>query len=174
MKKIAVWLHRIEDAVLVLILLSMILLAGYDILARTLFGGGEGWIPPLLRVMVLWLGLLGALLATRSREHIAIDLISKLGGPTLNRIASVVTLLFAAVICALIGWYSGLYVEMAYEFEDIAFAEVPAWIMQLIIPFSFGLMAVRFFIQSISAAIYGPETEATPATDNVVAPEKVA
>jgi len=166
MKKIAVWLHRIEDAVLVLLLLSMIVLAGYDILARTLFGGGESWIPPLLRVMVLWLGLLGALLATRSREHIAIDLISKLGGPTLNRIASVVTLLFAAVVSGLIGWHSGRYVEMAYEFQDIAFAEIPAWPLQLVIPFSFGLMALRFLVQGISAAVYGPVVETAQATDN--------
>ncbi|WP_301387165.1 TRAP transporter small permease subunit, partial [Thalassolituus sp. UBA2590] len=79
MKRLVQWLHRLEDSVLVLLLLAMIILAGYDILARSIFGGGVSWIPPLLRVMVLWIGLLGALLATRSREHISIDLISKLG-----------------------------------------------------------------------------------------------
>ena len=109
MKRLVQWLHRLEDSVLVLLLLAMIILAGYDILARSIFGGGVSWIPPLLRVMVLWIGLLGALLATRSREHISIDLISKLGGPTLNRIASTVTLLFAAIVCGLVGWFSGQY-----------------------------------------------------------------
>lgn len=152
MKQLVQWLHRLEDSVLVLLLLAMILLAGYDILARSIFGGGVSWIPPLLRVMVLWIGLLGALLATRSREHISIDLISKLGGPTLNRIASTVTLLFAAVVCGLVGWYSGQYVQLAFEFQDIAFADIPAWPLQLIIPFTFGLMGLRFFIQAIAAA----------------------
>ena len=152
MKRLVQWLHRLEDAVLVLLLLAMIVLAGYDILARSIFGGGVSWIPPLLRVMVLWIGLLGALLATRSREHISIDLISKLGGPTLNRIASTVTLLFAAIVCGLVGWFSGQYVHLAFEYQDIAFAEIPAWPLQLIIPFTFGLMGLRFFIQSISAA----------------------
>ena len=152
MKQLVQWLHRLEDSVLVLLLLAMILLAGYDILARSIFGGGVSWIPPLLRVMVLWIGLLGALLATRSREHISIDLISKLGGPTLNRIASTVTLLFAAVVCGLVGWYSGQYVQLAFEFQDIAFADIPAWPLQLIIPFTFGLMGLCFFIQGIAAA----------------------
>lgn len=147
------WLHRIEDSVLVLLLLAMIILAGYDILARSLFGGGASWIPPLLRVMVLWIGLLGALLATRSQEHISIDLISKLGGQRLNRIASTVTRAFAAVVCCLIGWYSAQYVELAFEFQDIAFADIPAWPLQLIIPFSFGLMALRFLLQSITTAM---------------------
>ena len=152
MKRLVQWLHRLEDCVLVLLLLAMILLAGYDILARSIFGGGVSWIPPLLRVMVLWIGLLGALLATRSREHISIDLISRLGGPTLNRIASTITLLFAAVVCGLVGWFSGQYVQLAFEFQDIAFADIPAWPLQLIIPFTFGLMGLRFFIQGIAAA----------------------
>src|SRR5690554_7174070 len=59
-------LHIIEDTILVTLLLAMILLAGYDILARTLFGGGVAWISPILKIMVLWVGLLGALLATRT------------------------------------------------------------------------------------------------------------
>jgi len=152
MKRLVQWLHRLEDGVLVLLLLAMIVLAGYDILARSIFGGGVSWIPPLLRVMVLWIGLLGALLATRSREHISIDLISRLGGPTLNRIASTITLLFAAVVCGLVGWFSGQYVQLAFEYQDIAFADIPAWPLQLIIPFTFGLMGLRFFIQGIAAA----------------------
>ncbi|WP_301387164.1 TRAP transporter small permease, partial [Thalassolituus sp. UBA2590] len=78
--------------------------------------------------------------------------ISKLGGPTLNRIASTVTLLFAAIVCGLVGWYSGQYVQLAFEFQDIAFADIPAWPLQLIIPFTFGLMGLRFFIQGIAAA----------------------
>lgn len=152
MKRLVQWLHRLEDGVLVLLLLAMIVLAGYDILARSIFGGGVSWIPPLLRVMVLWIGLLGALLATRSREHISIDLISRLGGPTLNRIASTITLLFAAVVCGLVGWFSSQYVQLAFEYQDIAFADIPAWPLQLIIPFTFGLMGLRFFIQGIAAA----------------------
>ncbi len=152
MKRLVQWLHRLEDSVLVLLLLAMIILAGYDILARSIFGGGVSWIPPLLRVMVLWIGLLGALLAPRSREHISIDLISRLGGPTLNRIASTITLLFAAVVCGLVGWFSGQYGPLAFEFQDSAFAGIPAWPLQLIIPFTFGLMGLRFFIQGIAAA----------------------
>tara|TARA_B110000008_G_scaffold152928_1_gene154075 strand:+ start:93 stop:572 length:480 start_codon:yes stop_codon:yes gene_type:complete len=153
MKRLLVLVHRLEDSILVLLLLAMILLAGYDILARTLFGGGVSWIPPLLRVMVLWIGLLGALLATRSREHISIDLINRLGGPVLKKVSSVMTLIFASVVSGIVAWHSGKYVQMALEFGDMAFADVPAWPLQLIIPISFGLMALRFGIQSIQTLI---------------------
>lgn len=147
MKQLQRWVHKLEDSLLILCLLAMILLAGIDILARTLFGGGIAWIPPLLRALVLWLGLLGALLATRSQEHIAIDLISRLASPKIKRFLSMLSSIFAAAICFIIAWHSQLFVKTAYEFGDIAFAQVPAWPLQLIIPLSFFLMGIRFLLQ---------------------------
>ena len=71
-------LHRAEDALLVLLLSAMIALASTQILLRNLFDSGFVWIDPLLRVLVLWLGLIGATVATRNNRHIRIDLLSKL------------------------------------------------------------------------------------------------
>jgi len=161
MQRLLSALHKAEDTLLVSLLLAMIVLAGVDILARTLFGGGVLWIPPLLRIMVLWLGLLGALLATRSREHIAIDLINRLAPDSVARWLSVLTSLFAAVICALIAWHGQRFVQLAWEFGDVAFGRVPAWPLQLIIPISFGLMALRFAFQTVTAAL--GYTEKNPA-----------
>ena len=47
-------LHRAEDALLVLLLSTMILLAGTQIVLRNMLDTGVVWIDPLLRVMVLW------------------------------------------------------------------------------------------------------------------------
>ena len=103
MKKLLTLLHKAEDAILVLLLFIMIVLAGFDILARLLFGGGILWISPFLRVMVLWVGLFGALIATRSREHITIDLINRMAPDSVKRWLSVLTQAFAAFICGVIG-----------------------------------------------------------------------
>lgn len=157
MKKWLHTLHRIEDTVLVLLLLAMIVLAGVDILARTLFGGGIVWVQPLLRVMVLWLGLLGALLATRSREHIAIDLINRLAGHHTRRWLAVLTSVFAAFICLLLAWHAQAFVRFAFEFGDMAFARVPAWPLQLVIPLSFTLMGVRFALQGFNGLFANPQ-----------------
>ncbi|WP_430461240.1 TRAP transporter small permease [Thalassolituus sp. LLYu03] len=160
MKRLLTVLHRIEDGVLVALLLAMILLAGVDILARTLFGGGVVWVQPLLRVMVLWIGLLGALLATRTREHIAIDLTSRLAGPALKRVLAVITSAFAAFVCGVIAINAKEFVKLAYEFGDVAFAQVPAWPLQLIIPISFALMSLRFAVQALAAAAGRQQEEA--------------
>lgn len=158
MKKLLTLIHRLEDSILVLLLLAMIVLAGFDILARSLFGGGIAWIPPLLRIMVLWVGLLGALLATRTREHIGIDLINRLGGPIVKRVSAVLSLGFAAVVSGIVAWYSAAYVELAREFGDMAFGDIPAWPMQLIIPVSFGLMSLRFALQSLTSLVTPEES----------------
>ena len=146
-------IHRIEDGLLVALLLAMVILAGVDILARSLLGGGILWIPPLLRVMVLWLGLMGAVLATRSREHISIDLVNRLASPQVARWISVVTSAFTTVICAIVAISATEFVKVAKEFGDLAFDDIPAWPLQIIIPLSFGLMAIRFAIQTIQAAL---------------------
>lgn len=146
-------LHIIEDTILVTLLLAMILLAGYDILARTLFGGGVAWISPILKIMVLWVGLLGALLATRTKEHISIDIVGRLAPTFIKHLLSIVTSLISAAVCILIAWHSQEFVKFSKEFGDIAFARVPAWPLQIIIPISFAIMGLRFFLQSISAFV---------------------
>ena len=70
-------IHRIEDALLVLLLSIMIVLATTQILLRNFFDLGFVWADPLLRVMVLWLGMIGATVATRDNRHIRIDLLSQ-------------------------------------------------------------------------------------------------
>ncbi|MAS25138.1 MAG: C4-dicarboxylate ABC transporter permease [Oceanospirillaceae bacterium] len=150
MKKLLTLLHKAEDAILVLLLFIMIVLAGFDILARLLFGGGILWISPFLRVMVLWVGLFGALIATRSREHITIDLINRMAPDSVKRWLSVLTQAFAAFICGVIGWHSAEFVQAAWQYGDTVFGEVPAWPLQAIMPLTFSLMAVRFALQAIN------------------------
>ena len=64
------WLHKAEDLLLASVLFVMLFLAVADIAMRLITGGSLIWIPPVLQVLVLWLGLLGALLASRTQEQI--------------------------------------------------------------------------------------------------------
>lgn len=143
------WLHNVEDVLLALVLSIMLLLAITDIAMRLITGGSLIWIPPVLQILVLWLGLLGALLATRSQEHIAIDVISRFVGPLGKKVCGISGSLFAAIVCSLIAFFSIDFLQQSIEYSDIAFAQVPAWPLQLIIPFTFSLMALRFFLHTI-------------------------
>ena len=149
LKRLQRLLALIEDSILILALISLLGLALIDIGMRIVTGGGVIWIPPVLQVLVLWLGLLGALYASRSQEHIAIDVLSRFASAKGKRFIGLVTNIFAMIICLLVAWSAVDFVSISREYEDIAFANVPAWPLQIIIPITFGLMSLRFFGHAI-------------------------
>lgn len=136
----------LENSLMALLLLSMILLATGQIIMRNVWDTGLPWSDPLLRIMVLWLGLLGAMAATRNNEHISIDVLSRFLSPFWQRISRLVTDLFSATICAIIAYYATEFVLMEREDGMIAFANVPAWVCESIIPIGFAVMALRFLL----------------------------
>lgn len=137
-------IHVLEDGLLILTLGAMILLALLQIALRNFFDTGFEWSDALLRVLVLWLGLLGAIAATRQNRHISIDLISRLLPRAGRVITGLLSNLFSAAVCALISYHATRFVIMEYEDGITAFADVPAWVLESIIPLGFGLMALRF------------------------------
>jgi TRAP-type C4-dicarboxylate transport system permease small subunit len=62
--------YRIEDGILAAVLTLMIALAVVQILLRNFFGAGFIWGDMLVRILVLWIGLIGAMIATRQNKHI--------------------------------------------------------------------------------------------------------
>ena len=70
-------INRIEDAFLVGLLAFMIGLAFTQIVLRNGFSGGIIWADGLIRILVLWIGLVGAMVASRNGNHINIDIITK-------------------------------------------------------------------------------------------------
>ena len=143
-------IHRIEDALLVLLLSIMILLATTQILLRNFFDLGFVWADPLLRVMVLWLGMIGATVATRDNKHIRIDLLSRFFRRNTHRLIQSVIGQFSAWICLTIGWYGMLWIQLDYADGVTAVAGIPAWMLEIIVPISFALIGLRYFVMSVN------------------------
>lgn len=143
-------LARAERGLLALTLFTLIGLSVTQILLRNLVGTSWFWIDPFNRLLVLWLALLGALVATRRGEHIAIDALRHYLGGALRLWSERLALAAAALVTAGMAWYSGLFVLDEYRYATPAFAGLPAWPFQLIMPLAFGLMALRFAIQLVA------------------------
>jgi TRAP-type C4-dicarboxylate transport system permease small subunit len=155
--KIIASINKFEDALLVLILTTMILLAVFQIISRNLFSEGVVWIDPLLRMSVLWVGLAGAIVATRTDNHIRIDVFTKYLPERYLPIIQRAVYLFTMSVCLTIGWHAARFVYSEYEYGTMAFASVPAWSTALIIPVSFTLIAVRYALLLVTP--YNRETE---------------
>jgi len=92
-------LSWIERSLLVLMLAVITLLAFLQVILRNVFSEGILWADPLLRHMVLWMGFLGASLATQKEKHITIDLMTRFFRPPLTHLIRIATNLFASGVC---------------------------------------------------------------------------
>lgn len=142
-------LHRLENGVLIATLIAMLVMALTQIFLRNFFDTGIFWAETFLRILVLWVGVLGAMVATRENHHINIDVISRYLGQGKSSVVDLITNLFAAIICAVVAWYALKLVRFEYIDQTIAFGRVPMWVCQSILPFGFMVMAVRFVINGI-------------------------
>lgn len=147
-------INTVEDSLLVFLLSTMIILAVYQIISRNIFSAGVVWIDPLLRTLVLWVGLAGAVVATRSDNHIRIDIFAKYFPLSVQRYMLRIVYLFTLSICLLIGWHAARFVINEYEYGTIAFAGIPAWLAGIIIPISFTLIAIRYALLLFSPHIH--------------------
>ena len=67
----ALWVvHRLEETLLVSLLLAMICLAFAQIVLRNGFDDGIVWADSLLRIMVLWIALIGEIGRASCRERV--------------------------------------------------------------------------------------------------------
>lgn len=141
--------HFIEDALLVGLLFLMICMAVLQIFLRNFWGTGILWGDPLVRILVFWVAMIGAMIASRKGDHIRIDLIIRLIPEKMkaafNRLAHLTT----AAICAALAYYSGLFVLSEFRFGGIAFADIPVWVCEAIMPTAFTVMALRHLCLSI-------------------------
>lgn len=136
----------IEESILIVLMSAMILLSSTQILLRNAWDSGIAWGDPVLRILVLWVGLLGAMLATRYNKHIRIDILSRYLPRNWKRFSDSLTDLFSAIICGILAWHSGRFVHYEWMDGTEVFTGFPSWIAEVILPFGFGVIALRFLL----------------------------
>ena len=137
----------------------MILLASAQIFLRNLFDSSFSWGDPLLRILVLWVGLLGALAASRGNRQITVDVLTRLLQGRAKSAARAVASVFTAVVCGVLTYHAGRFVAMEYQEGTPAVAGLPAWLFELVMPFAFGLICVRYALEASThlRAVWRPE-----------------
>jgi len=131
----------------------MMVLAVGQIVLRELFSTGFVWADELIKLMVLWLAMVGSIAAARDNRHIRIDALSHILPETAIKLTRVLVDVFAAAVCVVIAWHTYRYLQLEIEFEDSVLIDTPAWIAHLIVPVAFALIAYRFLV-SIAWQLY--------------------
>ena len=122
----------------------MILMAFLQIILRNVFSTGISWGDSLVRYLVLWVGFIGASLASKEEKHITIEVFSRWFSGHGNRYLKGIPHLVSAIICGLLTFAAWTFVQNEAQMGGTTFLEIPVWIPQIIIPITFALMTLRF------------------------------
>jgi TRAP-type C4-dicarboxylate transport system permease small subunit len=144
-------IDRIETVLIVVFLSSMMILAFLQIFLRNVFTTGLVWGDMLLRNLVLWIGFIGATLATREGKHINIDIISRSFSPSVRGWVEFGIHLFSLLICGLLTYASLKFIRNEAQMGTATLLGIPIWILEVILPVTFALMSFRFALRSMKS-----------------------
>ncbi|WP_242339932.1 MULTISPECIES: TRAP transporter large permease subunit [unclassified Anaeromyxobacter] len=135
---------RLERGLLAFFLLAMVALPAASTVSRRFTGRELPGSAVLAQHITLWVGFLGALLATASGHHLALSTIELVPAGRPRRMARFFTQAVSAAACALLAWASARLVAVEWRgFGTVAFGIRVAW-SELVMPIGFGFMALRF------------------------------
>jgi TRAP-type C4-dicarboxylate transport system permease small subunit len=142
---------RVEQTLISILLSVMIFIAFFQIVLRNLFATGLTWGDPLVRNLVLWVGFIGAAIATREGKHISIDVISQWVPPRGKIFLEFIIHVASFIICGLLTYAAVKFVRNDTLIGGVTFLGISSWVPELILPLTFGLMTLRYGFRSLKA-----------------------
>jgi TRAP-type C4-dicarboxylate transport system permease small subunit len=139
---------------IVVVLGGLVVFATAQIVLRNFFSIGVNWSDGLIRLIVLWLALVGTLAASREGRHLTMGAVTRWLSPRLQTVAGVTVDLFAAIFCGLLARYAVSFVADSREFGDTLLNVVPAWWLQAPLPIAFTLSAWQFLVRAVLRALH--------------------
>lgn len=145
MEKILNSLNKMERFISAILILSLTFFVVIDVCAREFFKTGIPWAQKGAVYMMIWAGFLGAILVTHKVEHLRPEVADKLWKGKLRkfflRFQNFLIFLFTVAMA----YYSFEYVKESKGFGDMnVIINMPMWILQAIIPYTFLSMSFRY------------------------------
>jgi C4-dicarboxylate transporter, DctM subunit len=135
---------RVEAFAVGLLVLVMIVLPAAETLARRLFGEGVPGSAVVTQHLTLWVGFLGALLATATGNHLALSTADVLPAGWPKRGAAILRRAVSTAVCALLAYAAWKLVLSDSASSRKLLPGIPIWWSELVMPFASALMAARF------------------------------
>ena len=107
---------------------------------------GLSWGDEFTSMAVLWITLVGAMIAVRQKGHIRMDFTERYLPPRWQKLTAIIANLSAATVCLVVCYFSINLV--VWEFKDSVpgIGVIPSWLLVSIIPLACFVMGLRFVI----------------------------
>ena len=133
----------LEIAIVALMLVTLVVLGCAQILLRNAFHSGWLWADPLMRHIVLWLGALGAALASARMRHISVDALSRLLPASALPLRRLIVYGLTAIVAYTLTVATVRLVVDERVYGEVAFFGVRTWVLQTILPVAFAMITYR-------------------------------
>ena len=177
--RVAWWADRTEDAILAIALFVMALIPVVELVGRTWFSTGIPGATEYLQHLTLWIGFLGAMLATREGKHLKIAAALNWLPPRVSRVAHCLVAFISAAVCTslfgaglqlvvaeapgLPSWTAKIIPDFVERWLDpfglfqsggltTVGGWIPIWVAEAVMPFGFAVMAIRFILHASKRA----------------------
>jgi len=135
---------RIEGTLVGVLLLAMVAIPAAETLARRFFSRGFPGASVLVQHLTLWVGFLGAVLATGAGRHLALSTIEVIPAGWPRRAAALVSRTLSTAVCGLFAYGAVKLVLVERTSDRFLPFGIPFWLSELIMPAGALLMAARF------------------------------
>jgi len=98
--------------------------------------------------LTLWVGFLGAMVASREKKHLNLVTGIHLLPPLYQKIAGVVSATISVAVSTGLAWACVVFVRSEMDAPTKIADWLPLWMSELILPFSFAIMTIRFIAQA--------------------------
>ena len=146
-------LGKLESLTITVLLSLMISITFVQVIMRNVFHEGTLWGDIFIRQLVLWVGFLGASLAVRETKHISIDFLPHFLPKTWGRLIQFIVNMTAGVVSGFLAWAAWRFVEFEMEGSATLFFDIPVWIFQIILPYSFCVISARFLMKTMESLL---------------------
>ena len=154
-------LYRVEKFLLCFFLLMMILLSFSSVVMRLLFCLYHAGIIDILQNMVLWCTFLGGSIASRTNEHLSINIFQSLINKSAQKKNIQIILYIAVSITAIyLAWSGYKFCLSQFNFsEDLPSVGIKLWTLQTILPYTFFIVFFRYSIKALKGIMGMEEKE---------------
>ncbi|HXJ72645.1 MAG TPA: TRAP transporter small permease, partial [Candidatus Dormibacteraeota bacterium] len=142
------FLRQGEDLILTIPLATMMLLPVVEIFLRTVFKIGISGSSGIVQHLTLMVGMLGGVIAAREGRLLALSPAQTFLKGWARTAAQIFSSSVAAAICLWLCLASVRYVQAVRPLGKILVYGIPVWIIQLILPLGFGLIALRLLARA--------------------------
>jgi TRAP-type C4-dicarboxylate transport system permease small subunit len=149
LKRFFGFLGLLEIGILALLLATLVSLGCLQIVLRNFFHRGIIWADPMMRHIVLWLGCLGGAYATTKMRHIGIDVLTRFLPKKARAVRDRVVYLGTAGVAVMLGFAALKLVLEEKSFGEKEFLNIDTWLLQVILPAAFLLIAYRCLVATI-------------------------